>query len=98
MAQVSWRASDEIVDRAKRAARRADRSLNEYLTLVILAVTDPSTAGSDVAEVRERLERAGLLEPPSGSTLRRPTAEAVAAAGARTARGTPLDELVASGR
>jgi hypothetical protein len=98
MAQVSWRASDEIVERAKRAARRADRSLNEYLTLVVSAATDPSTAGSELEQIRERLERAGLLEAPSGRKVHRPTPDAVAAAGARAARGTPLDELVSSGR
>ena len=98
MAQVSWRASDEIVERAKRAARRADRSLNEYLTLVVSAATDPSTAGSEVEQIRERLERAGLLEATSGRKVYRPEADAVAAAGVRAARGTPVDELVSSGR
>ena len=68
MAQVSWRADDDTVERAKQAAARSDRSLNEYITLVVSAASNPDFD----AEVK--------------------------AAGERAASGTPLDELISTGR
>ena len=61
MAQVSWRADNEIVKRAKHAAARSNRSLNEYITLVVSAASNPDFAGSESEAVRERLAAAGLL-------------------------------------
>jgi hypothetical protein len=98
MRQVSWRAHDDVVERVRRAARRSDRSLNEYITVVLAAATDPATAGSEVEAIRERLALAGLLEPGPSPTGRRPSKRSVDAAGHRAAGGTPLEELVKSGR
>ena len=98
MVQMSWRADDELVERVRRAARRSDRSLNEYVTLVLAAATDPATAGSEVETIRERLALAGLIDAAPPRPVRRPSKTAVAAAGRRAAGGTPLDELVSSGR
>ena len=92
-----WRADDEIVERAKKAAARSNRSLNEYITLVVSAATDPEFAGSEPKAVRERLALAGLLEEPRLPRTR-PSAADVKAAGERAASGTPLDELISSGR
>ena len=62
MAQVSWRADDELVERVRQVASWSGRSLNEYLTVVLSAATDPELAGSEADAVRERLALAGLLE------------------------------------
>lgn len=97
MAQVSWRADNEIVERAKRAAARSDRSLNEYITLVVSAASNPDFAGSESEIVRERLAMAGLLAHP-GPPRSRPSEAEVKAAGERAASGTPLDKLISTGR
>ena len=98
MAQVSWRADDEIVDRVRQAAARSSRSLNEYITVVLSAATDPAFSGSEADAVRERLALAGLLEESTAAPARRPSERAVIKAGQRAASGTPLDKLISSGR
>jgi hypothetical protein len=98
MAQVSWRADDSLVDRVRQAARRRDRSLNAYMTLVLSAATDPQFAGSEADSIRDRLALAGLLDESGGTRPRRPGEQAVIDAGRRAAAGTPLDELISSGR
>lgn len=98
MAQVSWRAEDAIVERVRQAARRSDRSLNEFMTLVLAAATDPTNMGSEAEEVRARLALAGLLEAPQPVPMKRPSEKAVRAAGRRAAQGTPLDQLISSER
>jgi hypothetical protein len=65
VAQVTWRATDELVERVRRAAKARQSSLNEYVTAVLDAATDPGTAGSEAEALRERLDRAGLLAPTS---------------------------------
>lgn len=97
MGQVTWRASDELLDRVRRAAANDGRSMNEYVTSVLDAATDPDLAGDEAAVLRERLARAGLLAPP-GPRRRRPDADEVARARSRAGRGTSLAELVGEGR
>jgi hypothetical protein len=97
MTQVTWRAPDEVVERVRQAAARQGRSLNDYLTRLAQAATDPELAGNDVERLRERLARAGLLVPPA-EPRRRPDPAAVARARREAGRGTPLSELVAEGR
>ena len=97
MTQVTWRAPDELVDRVRQAATREGRSLNEYLTRLAQAATDPALAGSELEELRERLGRAGLLAHP-GAPRRRPDSQAVAEARRRAGQGTPLSDLVVEGR
>lgn len=97
MAQVSWRADNEIVKRAKHAAAWSNRSLNEYITLVVSAASNPDFAGSESEAVRERLAAAGLLGATKAPRSRPSDAE-VKAAGERAASGTPLDELISTGR
>ncbi|MBA2496996.1 MAG: transcriptional regulator [Acidimicrobiia bacterium] len=74
--------------------------MNEYLTVVLSAVTDPEFAGSEAATLRERLQRAGLLADHREATVPadRPDPAAVVAAGRRAAIGTPLSDLVTEGR
>lgn len=98
MAQVSWRADDTLVDRVRLAARRSDRSLNEFITVILAAATDPSTAGSEAASIRERLALAGLIDAPMSRHAAPQSSQTVVAAGRRAAGGTPLDELVSTGR
>lgn len=97
MTQVTWRAPDELVECTRRAAARSGRSLNDYLTQLARAATDPELAGSEAERLRERLADAGLLAQP-GSPRRRPDESAVARARRRAGRGTPLSELVSEDR
>jgi hypothetical protein len=100
MTQVTWRASEELVDRVRRVAEREGRSMNEYLTRVLDAATNPEYAGDDRQRLRERLARAGLLLPDSERTPReRPDPEAVARAGREAATlGPLLSDLVSEDR
>jgi hypothetical protein len=70
MAQVSWRAPDELVAHVKDAAAREGRSLNEYLTRLATAAVDPNTADDEMTSLRERLARAGLLATPEPVDVR----------------------------
>lgn len=97
MAQMSWRSSDELAERVRRAARASGRSMNDYVTAVLDAATDPDLAGDDATALRERLERAGLLAP-AGHPRARPAAADVARARAAASVGTPLSSLVDQGR
>lgn len=98
MAQVTWRASTDLVDRVRDEAARQGRSLNDYLTRLAEAATDPDLADSDQQRLRERLAQAGLLTPASGKRGRRPDPAAVARARRRAGRGTPVSDLVSEDR
>ncbi len=97
MKQVTWRAPEELVESLRAVASRRGQSLNEYLTQLAKAVTDPAHAGDEVERLRERLASAGLLSPPA-RPRRRPDAETVARARQDAGRGTPLSDLVDEGR
>lgn len=71
--------------------------MNEFVTAVLDAATDPELAGSDAERLRERLERAGLLVP-AAPPRRRPHPERVEAARKKASGGTPLSRLVDEGR
>lgn len=98
MAQVSWRADDQLVERVKRAAGDSGRSMNEFVTLILDVATDPARAGTEAERVRERLQQAGLLAAPARTAGRRPSRAAVEAASRRAATGTSLSDLVREGR
>ncbi|MGH8970050.1 MAG: transcriptional regulator [Actinomycetes bacterium] len=98
MAQISWRAPDELADRVRHAARDHGWSVNEYVSRVLAAATDPDTAGDDGRAVRERLSHAGLLVPVGGTPRERPPARSVAAARRRAGTGTSAADLVSEGR
>lgn len=97
MQQITWRATDELVERVRTAAGTSGRSINEFVTRVMDATTDPELAGTDAQRVRERLARAGLLSTPQGQVAR-PDPDAVSAAGRRAAVGRPVSELLLSDR
>jgi hypothetical protein len=97
MAQMTWRAAEELMDRVRAAAQREGRSMNEYVTWVLAAATDPELAGEEITRVRERLARAGLLAP-TGPPRRRPDEDALVRARAAAGRGKSLSEFVREGR
>ncbi|HET7386947.1 MAG TPA: toxin-antitoxin system HicB family antitoxin [Nocardioidaceae bacterium] len=97
MTQISWRTSEELAARVRIAAAGQHRSVNEFITRVLDAATNPDLADDEMARIRERLARAGLLAPP-GEPVERPDPDAVAAARRAAGRGVPLSELVREGR
>ena len=40
MSQMTWRASQELLERVRRAAERRGRSMNDYVTAVLDAATE----------------------------------------------------------
>ena len=71
--------------------------MNDYVTAVLDAATDPSLAGDEAERLRERLDLAGLLAEP-GERRRRPPREAAASARRRAGTGTALSQLVSEDR
>lgn len=98
MGQMTWRVPDDLLDQVRRQAEQHGRSLNEWVTTVMAAASDPSYAAGEAEQIRERLARAGLLEVPKGEAPPRPSARRLAAARARAGVGRPLSELVAEQR
>lgn len=99
MTQITWRAPDELADRVRRMAARNDRSVNDFITRVLDAATNPELAGTEADQVRERLERAGILASvPPQRGRQRPGGDAVARARRAAGRGTPLTDLVSRDR
>ena len=113
MAQMTWRATEELLERVRHQAVELGRSLNDWVTVVLDAASDPANAGGQAERLRERLGRAGLLEGhggggpdpvtparPTGArpTGARPTPELLAQARAAAGRGPTLSEIVSDGR
>ena len=98
MAQLTIRAEDELVSRVRLMAKRSGRSINEYVTAVLDAATNPEFAASEAEQLRERLAAAGILAalPPSAGS--RPSKAAIVAAGRRAVGGKPLSDHVAESR
>jgi hypothetical protein len=97
MEQMTWRAPADLIERVRHAARRQHRSMNDYVTAVLDAATNPHLADSEAARLRERLDQAGLLAEP-GEHRTRPPREAAAGARSRAGAGTALSELVSQDR
>lgn len=98
MAEMTWRTSDELLERVRRQAQERGRSLNDWVTAVLSAASDPELAGDDAQRIRERLVAAGLLEAVEPRAHGRPSEADVARARAAAGRGTPVSELMAEGR
>lgn len=94
---MSWRSSDELAERVRLAAKASGRSMNEYVTAVLEATTDPDLADDEAEALRARLARAGLLAPP-GRPRTRPSRASVERARAAASRGTSLSGLITEGR
>ena len=97
MAQVTWRAPEELVERVRRAAAQRSSSINEFVTRVLDAATDPELTDDESLRIRERLSAAGLLAP-SGPPRPRPAEDDLARARRRAGQGNPLADLVRDGR
>jgi len=94
---MTWRAPADLIERVRRAAGRQHRSMNDYVTAVLDAATNPGLAGSEAERLRERLDQAGLLAEP-GERRRRPPPEEAAGARKRAGVGTALSQLVSEDR
>jgi Arc-like DNA binding domain len=97
MEQMTWRAPADLIERVRRAAQRQHRSMNEYVTAVLDAATNPRLAGSEAEQLRERLAQAGLLVG-GGERRSRPPREEAAGARRRAGMGTALSQLVSDDR
>jgi hypothetical protein len=97
MGQVTWRAPADLIERVRRAAAHQRRSMNDYVTAVLDAATNPRLAGSEADRLRERLDQAGLLASP-GTPRRRPSREDTERARGRAGNGTALADLVSRDR
>lgn len=95
---MTWRTTDELLDRVRRQAEQRGRSLNDWVSTVLEAASDPSHAGTEAEQVRERLARAGVLDSVADVVGPAPDPGRVAAARVRAGAGTPLAQLVAQGR
>lgn len=99
MTQITWRAPDELADRVRRMAASNHRSVNDFITRVLDAATNPELAGTEAEQTRERLARAGILASvPPQQVRERPDEDAVARARRAAGRGTPLADLVSRDR
>ena len=99
MAQITVRLSEELLKHVKVAAQLAGRSMNDYVTTVLQAATDPETAGDEMTKTRERLARAGILaDTGPRRTGPRPDPQAVAEAMAAAGKGKSLSDFVIEGR
>ncbi len=97
MGQISWRATDELVARVRHAADQRGSSINEFVTRVLDAATDPDLTDDVSLRVRERLAAAGLLAP-IGPPRPRPSEDDIAGARRRAGQGHQLVDLVRDGR
>ena len=55
MAQVTWRAPDELVARVRHAAEQRGSSINEFVTRVLDAATDPEPTDDESVRISGRL-------------------------------------------
>jgi len=99
MAQISWRAEDELAARVRLHAVGAGCSMNSYITQVLEAATDPDYGGDDAERLRDRLRLAGLLsEYPEDPGLVVPSNDEFEAARREAGKGVPLSDFVIEGR
>jgi hypothetical protein len=67
MGRVHLRFSDDLLDRLRATAAAENRSVNELMTRLAEAATNPEPAAGDRSKLRERLARAGIPVPGQGS-------------------------------
>lgn len=97
MAQMTWRADDELLEHVRFQAAESGKSMNDFVTAVLRTVTDPDHAEPGVEQLRARLSRAGLIASATHEGIR-PDRAAFDAARATAGTGTPLSDIVSAGR
>jgi hypothetical protein len=95
--QVSWRSSEELIVRVQSVAKEKGLSMNEFITQVMDAATNPDLSGDLAVRTRERLERAGLALQRHSPRIR-PDDTEVAEAGRAAGAGAAMSDLVGEGR
>ncbi len=98
MKQLTLRVDDRLADFLKRAAAARGESVNAYAHAVLGAAVDPELAGDEAAQLRERLDRAGLLAAVPRASHPAPAGAALERARRRAGRGRSLSSLVAEDR
>ena len=98
MAQVSWRTDDGLLARVRVQALQHGLSVNEYLTRLARAATDPTYVEAPAEQIRERLRLAGLLVEIEDAAAPGPTEDEVATARRRSSGGSSLSDLVEKNR
>lgn len=98
MSQVSWRASDSLVERVQKTAASQGRSMNEFMTRILDVATSPDACDPEEVRLRARLERAGLLVVPLTWDQAVASPDELAAARSMAASGTGLAELISDDR
>ena len=72
--------------------------MNDYVTTVLDAATNPDLADDETTRIRERLAHAGILGDTGGAPRKRPDGAAVERARVAAGRGMPLSHFVSKGR
>jgi uncharacterized protein (DUF1778 family) len=98
MSQLTLRVPPDLAERLKAAAEERGQSVNRFATAVLSAAVDPRFAGDEVAALRERLARAGLLAEVTAPPRKRPPRAAVKRARAAAGKGRPPSRIVGDGR
>lgn len=95
---MTWRASEELIRDVKRVAAQRGTSVNEFVTQLVIAATDPQHAADVDDRIRERLARSGLLAPSAQGPAPAVDPDAVAAARREAGQGTALSQVLSESR
>lgn len=98
MAQLTLRLDDDLVVALKAKAKEEGRSLNASAANVLRAWVDPELAGDEAARLRERLQRAGILEEFPRLNRPRQDPELFAQARAAAGKGKLLSDIISEDR
>ena len=98
MAQVSWRANDELVRRVQTVAAADGLSMNEFITRVLSLATDSDERDPASVRLRERLRAAGMLASWSATSDRPADADLARARAAAADRDPALSHIVSADR
>lgn len=98
MSQMTWRAPEELIRDVERVAAQRGPSVDEFVTQLVLAATDPQHAADLDDRIRERRARSGLLAPSAPGPAPAVDPDAVAAARREAGQGTALSQVLGEGR
>lgn len=97
MAQMTRRADDALLEHVRFQAAESGRSMNDSVAAVLRTVADPDHAEPGIERLRARPARAGLLATATRQG-ERPDQAAFEPARAQAGAGTPLSDIVSTGR